>query len=485
MAKIYKIIVPIYFLFFIPILLQSKESQKNIRQANFSNEELLNPLFKKLHELETKHQGKVNIVHIGDSHIQADFFTNVIRQNMQTKFGNGGYGFTFPYKLAKTNSNTYITYTSDIDWNSRRNIYPITDIEIGISGIGFYTHQRIFRLTLKSSPLYLFNRVKILYPTQKPMFKLSEEVNSIISLNVLPTNRKETKSITHRVKSGETLYKLAQKYNVSITALKKENRIKSDKLKIGTILKINKPTKIREDETIISSQDYSVLNKIAYVDSNKTKALPYMSIFNLSQSTNQISIYPDTSNSSQNYTLNGIVLENDNPGVVYNAIGVNGATVSDYNKYPLFFQQLTALEPNLIIVSLGTNESFGKWSTPYFRTEIMSFINQVKKYNPQAIILLMSPPPSLFKRRFVNNFIEEYANVLKNIDGCVYWDFLNKQGGVNAPLRYDFQNYMAKDKIHYTKEGYQMQGELFCKDFISAYNNFIKKDTIESTIELH
>ena len=60
------------------------------------------------------------------------------------------------------------------------------------------------------------------------------------------------------------------------------------------------------------------------------------------------------------YALNGVVLESNNPGIIYHNIGVNGAKYSDYNKYPLFFDQLKALQPDLIIVSLGTNESYGK-----------------------------------------------------------------------------------------------------------------------------
>ena len=39
-------------------------------------------------------------------------------------------------------------------------------------------------------------------------------------------------------------------------------------------------------------------------------------------------------------------------------IGVNGATYDDYNNTEIFFNQLPHLNPDLVIVSLGTNESF-------------------------------------------------------------------------------------------------------------------------------
>ena len=60
------------------------------------------------------------------------------------------------------------------------------------------------------------------------------------------------------------------------------------------------------------------------------------------------------------FALNGLILENDNEGITYSSIGVNGAKSSDFNKFPLFFEQLPALEADLYVISLGTNESFDK-----------------------------------------------------------------------------------------------------------------------------
>jgi len=56
---------------------------------NFTNLSLLNNLFEKLYRLENgfSSQDKINIVHVGDSHIQADFFSNTIRQDLQGHFG--------------------------------------------------------------------------------------------------------------------------------------------------------------------------------------------------------------------------------------------------------------------------------------------------------------------------------------------------------------------------------------------------------------
>src|SRR6218665_6047 len=60
-------------------------------------------LYEKLYQLEKTKTGRVNIAHIGDSHIQADIFSGLVRQKMQLKFGNAGRGLIFPYRLAKSN----------------------------------------------------------------------------------------------------------------------------------------------------------------------------------------------------------------------------------------------------------------------------------------------------------------------------------------------------------------------------------------------
>ena len=54
-----------------------------------------------------------------------------------------------------------------------------------------------------------------------------------------PVNKSSKHSIkTHKVKSGESLYSIAEKYDISIDDLKKQNHLKGNKIIIGQILKI-------------------------------------------------------------------------------------------------------------------------------------------------------------------------------------------------------------------------------------------------------
>lgn len=108
----------------------------------------------------------VSIVHIGDSHIQADYFTSVIRNKLQQFFGNSGRGLVFPYQLAQSNSPPDITSTSNTSWTFNRLAHPEIPIASGISGYCIQTNYNgaSFDLYLKSNdnnPIQPFDRLKI------------------------------------------------------------------------------------------------------------------------------------------------------------------------------------------------------------------------------------------------------------------------------------------------------------------------------------
>lgn len=183
-------------------------------------------------------------------------------------------------------------------------------------------------------------------------------------------------------------------------------------------------------------------------------------------------IYLTPNPQNNHFSLNGLVLENNKSGIIYHNIGVNGARLSDYNKSQLFFQQLKALEPDLIIISLGTNESFGKWSAEEFYTQTERFMEAIRSNYGQLPIILTTPPPSLFKKQDVNPYPANYANTLINksiTGGYATFDLHKAMGGDSTMTRLINQNLIARDRIHYTASGYEEQGFLFFQSLINNY----------------
>lgn len=444
---------------------------KDIKNNVFANQELLNPIFNKLYNLEKSKKGKINIVHIGDSHIQADFFTNAIRSELQSKFGNGGYGFTFPYSLVRTNGTRNVRYSSNASWQSLRNVLPIADVGVGLSGIALYTSSNDFVLQLYTEEGYEFTNVKVIYPDKESHYKMSISADPLEVTGAAPTSSTSSTSIKyHKVKKGETLSSISQKYRVTVAQVRKANGMKSNTIRLNQSLKIPtkttaKPVQVKSKGTNLDTENLKFVNMLSK---------PYYSSYTSDSAINRITLVPDGKTAM--YNLNGFVIENNEPGVVYHTIGVNGAKMTDYIKYPLFFKQLPILEPDLIILSFGTNESFGKMSDTEYVFQLNEFINNIKAYCKNATILVMTPPPSMFRKGRQNTFVADYSVALMGLNYLPVWDLYSRMSGDSAIRpRGDYASMIARDKVHYTTGGYEAQGQLFISDFLDAYNNYKNK----------
>src|SRR5688572_4765344 len=58
----------------------------------------------------------VNIIHIGDSHIQGDYLTAIVRRNLQKEFGNAGRGLLVPARVAGSNDAFNAIIRSQSKW---------------------------------------------------------------------------------------------------------------------------------------------------------------------------------------------------------------------------------------------------------------------------------------------------------------------------------------------------------------------------------
>lgn len=411
----------------------------------------IQPFYVKLNQPHSLTDQKINVVHIGDSHIQADLMTNVTRQELQKVYGNGGRGFVFPYALANTNGASDMRFSSNVKWQSLRNIYAKGDFQIGLSGIGLQTNADNFyiEMTVKD-PLYFFNTIKLLSPNGLSRLATSTEKVKIVSEIPVPKN------ITHRIKSGEALSVIADKYNVSVAAIKRLNDMKSNAIRAGKSLKIpSSGTEIRNTETI----------KYLAMAMQQTPKFDFLK-FDVPQSS--ITLVPTTTALSN---LTGIVLENNNNGLIYHNIGVNGAKFSDYNKYTLFFDQISTLEPDLVILSLGTNESFEKLESADYINQLKMFVTNLRNQNPQINIIISTPAPSLFNRKNYNNFIKDYTDDILKIASSLnvaVWNLYSISGGHDGITANASKNLIGPDRVHYTKTGYAWHGKLLADAILNG-----------------
>lgn len=166
------------------LLAQRDTISFNFRQYGFErldeneiyNVEYLSDFFEKLYQLRRGANLKVNIIQVGDSHIQADVLSSKVRQNIQRDFGNGGRGLIVPGKVARTNEPSNIKTSSSVRWEVKRIVFPEIPIPIGIGGITIRTQQPQADLTIRTINYptdYRFDRLTLFFKKDLATFNLA------------------------------------------------------------------------------------------------------------------------------------------------------------------------------------------------------------------------------------------------------------------------------------------------------------------------
>lgn len=158
----------------------------DLEKNNLVNADHLQPVFRKLYLQRTKGGKKVNIVHLGDSHILGNYLTNEVRQRMQDAFGDGGRGLIFPYKLAGSNGPRDYQIATSNRWygsNCQQNLAEQTPY--GISGFLLESFQKSGNLTVNlrdtsTSQTRLFTKVTIFHreDSEPVRFRVRDEVTN-------------------------------------------------------------------------------------------------------------------------------------------------------------------------------------------------------------------------------------------------------------------------------------------------------------------
>jgi len=342
-------------------------------------------------------KGKINIVHIGDSHIQADYLTEEARTLFQQTFGNGGRGFLFPFKIA--NSNNPVNYSVSFGgrWNNCKAVQSGEACNLGVNGLMVSTRDSnsfmIVDPNKGRTSDFSFNNLKLFYQTDEESF--------------IPT-----------------------------FLSKKDKDFFFDEQPIATGYSrffFNKP------------QDTVYLRTL--------KSFP-----------------------GQNYfQLYGMSLENDYPGLIYHAIGLNGAFTKSFNRSNLFSSQLKHLEPDLVIISLGTNDNFvpeSRYCRYCVKDNLRTLLDNVRISKPGVSILMVIPGDFYMKNGTHPNNNATYRQLVYELAdeyNCGVWDFNTVMGGDYSIKCWARQGLARTDYVHFTKQGYKVQGRLLYRAIMDAY----------------
>jgi len=361
--------------------------------SNYAN------FFNKLDTLIFEGKGKVNVMQIGGSHIQADIWSDQLRKNFQNFSPNlnGGRGFLFPYRLAHTNNPYYYKCTSTGDWTGFRNALMRHDTTWGVSGITASTQDSAVSLKFwfrgDDTPYYDFNSIKIFHDVDSTDYCIELISDSCSQIRI---NRE-----------------------IGYTEFIFDHYIDSFEFNI-----------FRQD-TILSS-----------------------------------------------FNLYGISLDNNDPGLVYTSIGVNGASTKSYLRGKLFTQHLKAVNPDLVIFCIGINDAYDpNFCEQCYENNYDTLVSWIKSVNPNVEFLFVTNNDSYYKRRYPNKRVFKARDAmirLANRHNAGLWDMFNVMGGLGSVDTWIKHGYAKRDKIHLTKNGYILMGNLMFSAIMKEYDKHLQ-----------
>lgn len=165
------------------------------------------------------------------------------------------------------------------------------------------------------------------------------------------------------------------------------------------------------------------------------------------------------------FVLQGLLMEYTPASIHYHTIGINGAQAKSYLQCNDLSKQLKALNPDWVIVSLGTNEAYSEeFDADSIETALENFIGIIDEVTPNSAKLLCTPNDHLDRNQQPNSNVGPVIAIQSAIarkHGWALWDFYKLMGGEGSIYNWASDSLTARDKIHFNRLGYERQGELF------------------------
>jgi lysophospholipase L1-like esterase len=167
--------------------------------------------------------------------------------------------------------------------------------------------------------------------------------------------------------------------------------------------------------------------------------------------------------------LLGVELLTGRPGVVYDELGLNGAELTDLERWnpALRGALLAGTKPDLIVLAYGTNDmGMAVSAQPGYEQRVEKLLQAFRR-DSGAPILVVGPLDRLGKRRRQRAALAAGADwIIRTLaqasreTGCAFWDARGAMGGYGAILKWRRAGLAQADLVHLNGAGYQKLGDL-------------------------
>ncbi len=464
------------------------------------------PFFKKLDTLVFENRGKVRILHIGGSHLQADVISGRIREHLVKEYpgASAGRGFVFPYSAARTNTPaSYASYYKGI-WDKNKNVQHEITKPLGLLGIAISTRDPRAEITLL---LDKYNTEPIWGETSFRVFGYSdsndvEPVLRIDSMDVFGTFDASSQSYVFTSPRPIDTIQIAFRWadttkQAEVAAFITDSLYKDSVARADSLARV--ADSLRMDSLGITPPASSAQQMAQAVAADSMFQGDCEDVLDTNclnrdedlQATLD-SAAADTVPPRPHFTLTGILAENNAPGITYTNVGINGAKVSNYfeETCPLFEKEMSYYKPDLVIFAIGINDANVEvFNDKVFREDYDMLIKRIRKVSPKTAFIFETNNDSyrkVRKKKYVQHPNGEVARkaffMLADKHKAGVWDKFSIMGGLGSMAKWEKADLAKKDKVHFKTAGYQLLGDMFYKALMQAYFDHIASLPAEAPV---
>jgi lysophospholipase L1-like esterase len=177
----------------------------------------------------------------------------------------------------------------------------------------------------------------------------------------------------------------------------------------------------------------------------------------------------------QGYTeleIYGFQFMNEDPGISYTSIGINGAGLYSYLACNRFEEQLKTYPPDFFTFSVGTNDAnvpYEKFDPLVYKSNLEKMMKIALRANPKCALLLAVPNDAYYRKKYLNRNIARQREVIIQLAKeykMAVWDVYGVMGELGSSKTWMRNGLMQPDLVHFTSPGYHLKGSLFIDSFL-------------------
>jgi lysophospholipase L1-like esterase len=247
---------------------------------------------------------------------------------------------------------------------------------------------------------------------------------------------------------------------------------------------------VQADGVPIAEQSTNVESNSSSNSASNSGAVPASKVLTQSVVSLKVPLPPGTKTvtlqpTAGTVTLFGVDFRRGTSGLLYDSLGLNGATTSVLARVlapDLWRQELDHAGPTLIVVNYGSNESsFGDFVHKQYASELRLAIERIRKAAPNASILIMSPMDR-GQRQGLDDIetmstIPEIVAIQRQVAAdthCAFFDTYDAMGSNGTMARWYAASprLVTADLLHPTPQGATIVATLFVQQLSLRYDRW-------------